>query len=266
MISVACILTYRQGKGNARRDNLLAVLRWLASWPDLTVVIVEQDAAPRLDANLPHPNCHHRFVYNAGPFNKSWGMNIGFSMVNMPWLLFNDADIILGNALPKMLEATRSGHHAIKPFIRLLDLDAEESARVRVGDFDWTPSRAENAVPDRERGGEFPPFAGGSILLSRQTFVAMGGWDERFVGWGGEDDAMSYLLERARVPAIELDVRPAVHLQHDRTKSETMEQPNYHNNLRVLESYRQLSDAECERSAEVRKSLIGYADKYRPRS
>lgn len=266
MNSVACILTYRQGEGNARRDNLLAVLRWLATWPKLLVVIVEQDIAPRLSSDLPHPNCYHRFVYNPGPFNKSWGMNIGFRMVSAAWLLFSDADIILGNVLPRMLEATGSGHQAIKPFVRLLDLDVEESARVRAGDFDWLPNRTESGVPDRELRGQFPPFAGGSILLSRQIFITMGGWDERFVGWGGEDDAMSYLLERGRVAAMELDERPAVHLQHERITTGTVNHPNYQHNLQVLESYRRLSDAEWKRSAEVRKTLIGYADKYRPSS
>jgi len=264
--SAACVITFRQSDDLARRDNLLAVLGWLARWPELPVVVVEQDQTPCLPADLPHPNLQYRFVHNPGVFNKSWGLNVGARLSNASWLLFHDADLILGHALDDTLAARADGYHAISPFSHMLDLDPDESARVRGGAFDWLPARADQNTSDRRARGEFMPLAGASVLLSRSAYLAVGGWDERFLGWGGEDDAMSDLLRRAEVPAVELDTRPALHLHHRRRPSSSLNQPDYRNNIDLLESQRQLNDAELARSAAVRRTLIGHTRKYGPLS
>lgn len=262
-LSAACIITFRQSDDQARRDNLLAVLDWLSRWPELPVVLVEQDEIPRLPDDLPFPNLHYRFVRNPGPFNKSWGLNVGARLTTASWLLFHDADIVFGDALDDALAARDQGHHAISPFKRMLDLNPDTSAHVRAGAFDWLPT--DQNIPDRAAQGEFLPLAGASILLSRSAYLAVGGWDERFLGWGGEDDAMSDLLRRARVPALTLNTRPALHLFHRRHSPSTPGQPNYRNNVALLEHQQQLSDAELTRSAAVRRTLIGNAEKYGPR-
>lgn len=259
---VACIITFRQSDDPARHDNLLAVLGWLAHWPEMPVVLIEQDEKPNLRTQLHHPNLHYRFVCNPGPFNKSWGLNVGARLTIAPWLLFHDADIILGHALDDALVARDEGYHAISPFSRMHDLNPDESIHVRNGEFDWLPERADLNRSDREGQGEFMPLAGASVLLSRSAYLAVGGWDERFVGWGGEDDAMSDLLRRAQVPAKEVNTRPALHLHHQRTASTTINQPAYRNNLALLKHQRQLNDAELARSAAVRRALIGHPEKY----
>jgi hypothetical protein len=264
MHKVSYILTWRQAQGSERRDNLLAVLAWLAQYPMFEPILVEQDDAPRLEGPLPHPNCAHVFAYNPGPFNKSWGLNVGFRHSRSPWLAFADADLILGDALPAALEYMGQGYQTVKPYRRLLDLDAAESQRVRAGEFDWVPRREAGAAPSREGVGEFIVFAGGVFLITRAAFASVGGWDERFRGWGGEDDAMSYKLERARVPGIELTQRPALHLHHARAPEQTTGQPHYAPNRALLEDYLQLDDAQLLRFAEVQMQLIGHREKYRP--
>ena len=259
---VACIITFRQGDDPARYDNLQAVLNWLAHRPEMSVVLVEQDDKASLQMSLQHPNLHYQFVQNSGPFNKSWGLNVGARLTSAPWLLFHDADIILGHALADALATRNQGYHAISPFSRMLDLGPDESIRVRNGEFDWLPERADLNRSDREGRGEFMPLAGASVLLSRSAYLAVGGWDERFVGWGGEDDALSDLLRRAQVPAKEINTRPALHIHHQRTAASTANQPAYRNNLALLEHQRQLNDAELTRSAAVRRALMGNPEKY----
>ena len=263
--TAACVITFREGDDAARKHNLIAVLQWLSQWPDLPVVLVEQDAKPSLDDNLPHPNVHYQFVYNPGPFNKSWGLNVGARRTHAAWLLFHDGDIILGAALNDALAARQAGYHAISPFSRMVDLDPAESEKVRAGAFDWLPDRPDPNVSDRQVKGEFMPLAGASLLISRSAYAAVGGWDERFVGWGCEDDALSDLLRRAQVPTIELNSRAAAHLYHKRGPARTVDQPNYASNLQVLHSYSTLSDAELARSAAVRRALNGRAEKYQAR-
>jgi hypothetical protein len=77
---------------------------------------------------------------------------------------------------------------------------------------------------------------------------------------------MSYLLERARVPGTQLDLRPAVHLHHPRSPSNTSGQPHYRANLALLSEYQKLSDEQLDRFAEIRRQLNGHRDKYRPAS
>ncbi|MGH8041980.1 MAG: galactosyltransferase-related protein [Rudaea sp.] len=264
MHKISYILTWRDGEGSQRRDNLLAVLAWLARYPQFEPILVEQDVAPRLSGVLPHPGCTHLFAYNPGAFNKSWGLNVGFRHSQQAWLAFADADIVLGDALLETAEHLGRGYQTIKPYRRLLDLDEAESTHVRAGEFDWLPQRTDAATPNREGVGETICFAGGVFLIARAAFVRIGGWDERFRGWGGEDDAMSYRLERSRVPAIELDQRPALHLAHPRPRATTFEQPHYAANRALLEGYRQLDDAQLERLTEIQLQIIGHREKYRP--
>jgi len=266
MPPASVIMTYRGAGDPLRQANLAAVLAWWARYPELELILVEQDDAPRLAGPLPHPTVRTLFAYNPAAFNKSWGLNLGARHAQSAWLLFTDADLIVGEALRAALTQTASGVQAVKPYRRLVDLTPAQSERVRGGDWDFVPDPVPGSAPDREGLGERLAFAGGMILLARGAFLALGGWDERFRGWGGEDDALSYRLERARLPAIELDLRPAVHLHHARPAASPQAQPHYAGNLDLLRRYREYSDAELARMAEVQRQWLGEPDKYRPRA
>jgi len=258
------LITYRESADPARRANLDAVLGWLSQHKAFEVIVVEQDAAPRLEGPLPHPRARVVFAYNPGHINKSWGLNLAFRCSRSPVLAFGDADVLVGRALEDCLTYLSGTYQAIKPYRRLVELTPEESRRVRGGDYDFAPARTADAQSQRETQGERLCYAGGLFLVQRHVYAAMGGWDERFRGWGGEDDALSYRLERARVPALELDTRPAVHLHHERKVDDTFGQPHYAANRDLLHRYRRYSDAELKRQAEVQMQFNGARDKYRP--
>jgi hypothetical protein len=268
MAEATYIMTYRDGDGPARRDNLLAVLRWLSRYPMFDVVVVEQDSVPRLTGPLPHPRCTHVFAYNPGPFNKNWGYNVGFRHANHAILAFGDADVIVGDAIAESIAYLKTGYSTVKPYKRLFDLTEDESRRVIEADLDYVPERSAS-LPGREGIGEFLVFAGGVFLITRAAFVHVGGWDERFRGWGGEDDAMSYKLERARVSGVELDSRGAIHLHHERVNTSsadasTKAQPHYAANIALLADYRRLESEEMQRFAEIQMQVIGRREKYQP--
>jgi hypothetical protein len=257
------ILTYRGGDTPHRRRNLDAVLGWLARDTDFDVLVIEQDDAPRLDGPLAHPKAQVVFAHNPGPFNKSWGYNLGARLAPGAVLVFGDADVIVGPAVVDAARYVLGGHRTAKPYRRLVDLDDVESARVAAGDYDFVPGRPGSG---REAQGEHLVFAGGVFAIARDAFHAIGQWDERFLGWGGEDDALTYCIERARLSGIELDTRPAVHLAHPRPPGSTFGQPHYAANRALLDGYREHGDAALRRYAEVQLQLAGYRDKYRPRN
>lgn len=259
------LLTWRSNNDPSRLSNLHTVLAWLAaSAPDAEVILVEQDDIPRLTAPLPHPRCHVVFAYNPGPFNKSWGNNVAARLASTPILAFGDADVILpADQLRQAVDLCISSYAAINPYRRWIDLTPEESQMLHQGNFAWQPERSADSE-NRQAIGENLVFCSGLFLIRRDAFIHIGGWDERFRGWGGEDDAMTYKLERARLPASELDGQPILHLYHPRPRQNTFEQPHYVANTALLAEYRQLSDSQLSRLAEILVQTFGNSQKYRP--
>jgi hypothetical protein len=258
------IVTWRESADADRRANLLTVLTWLTRVPELEVIVVEQDAIPRINETLPDAGCKWIFAYNTGPFNKGWGFNIGARHASTRILAFGDADLIVDGVLPQCIAYCAQGYQTVKPYCKIIDLTPEETAVVRSGDYSFQPPRPEALPPNREGQGEFVVFGGGLFFMRTDAFRHVGGWDERFVGWGGEDDAMTYKVERARLSAVELDERCAIHLWHRRAADATSGQPAYATNLALLADYRNYTDAQLRRLADVQLQVGGWREKYRP--
>lgn len=263
-VDATIILTYRESGSPDRRANLLASLAWLARMPAFDVVVVEQDAFPRLTGGLPHPGCKVLFAYNPGPFNKAWGYNVGARAAASPVLIFADADVIVDGVLAGAVVLCRQNFQVVKPYRRLVDLTPAETALVREGSHDLVPARRADALPNREGSAEVIVLCGGLFLIRVDAFAQLGGWDERFRGWGGEDDALTYRIQRARLSTVELDERPALHLWHPRPVAATSGQPHYRSNCELLARYRRYSDGDLLRLAEVQRQAMGYREKYRP--
>ena len=278
MQGLSYLITYRESSSDDRRENLRAVLSWLAQWPDIQVVVVEQDTVPRLDPLL-HGCGVARFAYNPGPFNKAWGLNLAFGFAQESVLAIGDADVIAPYTFAAAAEHCRN-MAAAKPYRTIVDLTPEETARVRAGEWGLLPARPAHALPDREghgveqragpKGSTNPlrsrshvVFAGGLFLIQREWFLRVGGFDERFLGWGFEDVAMTYKLKRAGVRAAQVVGAPALHLWHPYLAETTFAHPHYADNRRLRDAYKAYSDAEFTRLCEVQRRTMGDLHKYR---
>jgi len=261
--ALSYLITYRESGSSERRENLFAVLRWLAQWPEIDLVVIEQDSVPRLERDPSQPNCSMGLAYNPGPFNKAWGLNVAARMARGPLLALADADLIVPRALPGAVERCSPGH-AVKPYRSIVDLTVVESKRVRAGEWGFAPRRAAGAPLNREAQGEHVVFAGGLFVIHRDDYLQLGGFDERFVGWGGEDDAMTVKLRRAGVALSEIGDEPALHLWHPRPRESTLGQPRYDANRALLADYATYSDAQFTRLCEVQRQTMGNRHKYRP--
>lgn len=98
-------------------------------------------------------------------FNPARARNLGARAANAPWLAFFDADIL------------------------------------------WSPELSASVRPLLQpghfyRAGPTTLQSWGSIICQRQDFESIGGYDEAFIGWGGEDDDLiGRLLMLGRRPA-----------------------------------------------------------------
>ena len=109
------IITYRATNDPARRANLETVLAWLKPQPLAEVIVVEQDEAPTLGDFKSFPGLRSLFAYNPGPFNKSWGFNIGVRASTGSLLAFGDADVLC-RTLPAAVSAARSDSLVVRAF------------------------------------------------------------------------------------------------------------------------------------------------------
>ena len=94
-------------------------------------------------------------------------------------------------------------------------------------------------------------LGGGSIAISRQTFFEIGGFDEAFLGWGGEDNEFWDRAQSRRVwPYAYL---PFVHLWHELQSGKKSDQKP------TLDLYKLKSQIPVwERIADLRLKLSGF--------
>ena len=62
--------------------------------------------------------------------------------------------------------------------------------------------------------------------MRRNLYNALGGFDERYLGWGAEDDAITVKLQRMTTELAVLEGRAAVHLWHERGDLATFGNPH----------------------------------------
>jgi len=259
-IDASYLITFRDADG-ARLPLLRLVTAWLANMPWMEVIVVEQDAEPRIDPAALGSHVDSVFVRNAGPFNKSWGLNVAARRAAHDLLVTGDADMIMApDALNRALLVCRDHFDAVNPYANLVDLTEAETRAVvdgELGVFDIGRER----LADRQPEGEHICFCGGICVFRREVYFALGGMDERFVGWGGEDDAMSANLERyTRRIAAQKDTL-AYHLWHPRP-AERYRHDNYRRNLEMANHYR-LCDAESlERRRAGQRANMGDPGRY----
>lgn len=263
MQATSFIIPYRAANCPERRLNLQAVLEWLRPRELAEIIVVEQDTAPTLGDLPPMPGLRVVFTYGAGPFNKSWAMNVGARLSKGSLLVFGDADVVCPG-LPKAAAAARQGVPVVRPFHEVIDLDEAGSALVRADVARLSEPGFGAAGATRGDSGETPPLCGGMVVFQRGIFSLVGGWDERFQGWGGEDDAMEHKLSRAGIrPGVVGDL-PGFHLYHPRHATPPTQNPNYRNNLALLAQLRAMPDDALRRMCEVSQQIIGNPDMYRP--
>jgi hypothetical protein len=184
-----------QGRGESglnRLRNLIACLQSLRdqSYPrnGYRVVVVESDAVQR-HRNVIEPYCdEYLFARNPGLFNKSWIINVGVVRASgnpeitciLDADVLTDRDFVARNA-ERFLHPGRGGHF---PHRNMLCMDRPATS--------WAIRQRLLAGAAEPPLGEIRGFLlrkspGCCIWVRTEAFLRVGGFDERYEGWGGED-------------------------------------------------------------------------------
>ncbi|MFD4024087.1 galactosyltransferase-related protein [Streptomyces sp. NPDC058576] len=215
---VHVVIPFRDRSGGLRTRNLLACLRALADQeggPDHRVTVVETDSEPRTRRALEGIVDRYVFARKDGLFNKSWAVNVGVveATGDAAYVCVLDADILVDrHFVARNTARLRDGEHgAHLPFRWSLSLDGPSTLHA----IGLRNDRGAANVPDSVLRGLLlrePP--GGCVWLRTDVFHTVGGFDERYEGWGGEDDDVVARL--AAAAPLERYEDALLHLDHPR--------------------------------------------------
>lgn len=197
-------------RGMNRLPHLLKTLESIAGQRGVKFecVVVEQSLRPEIGDRLPD---WVRLVRTTPPdekmpYARSWAFNVGSRAARGRLLLLHDNDMLI----PARYAAEALGLYEegwavanLKRFV--FYLSQEESRRWVPGVGGASRARLDAVVQNLEGGG--------SLAIGREAFFEIGGFDEGFVGWGGEDNEF---WERASqcCRAWSWGYLPIVHLWH----------------------------------------------------
>lgn len=186
------------------RDTVRETGRSLLAVPDLHLLLCDggstTDAGRAAIADLlDDPRSPDRISYVCIPqsgFNKSQLLNAGLERARSPWILLSDADILWQpSAVANLLAGAQSGAICTVAQVRERDPTARVLGRSRrTYRLDWRGDAVsvrlvadppESAPETPQRTPQRPGC--GLLCASKTVLQAIGGFKERFCGWGWED-------------------------------------------------------------------------------
>ncbi|CAG0928416.1 hypothetical protein RHDC3_00737 [Rhodocyclaceae bacterium] len=234
-------------RGMARLPHLLAALESIAGQQGISFecIVVEQETESQLAGRLPSWVRHIHTPPPAAdmPYCRSWAFNVGVKQARGSMLALHDNDILVPADYASLhLAKVREGYEVVnlKRFIFFMN-EAETNAIFESG-AEMTGATPVSIMQNAEGGG--------SIAITRDAFDCIGGMDESFIGWGGEDNEF---WERAQTCKVwPYGCLPIVHLWH-------ASQPGkYQGENPMLRHYRELSAVPVgERIGRLRNGIHG---------
>jgi hypothetical protein len=170
-------------RGREREPLLRTVLASIAAQRDvrLEAIVVEQSARAELQGTLPPWVTYiHTPTPADAPYNRAWAFNVAARMARAPVLVLHDNDFVVPRDYARCV----------------LDEEARGADVVNLKRFNFYLSQQDTRrVVERTQVWPFAPVSltqnltgGGSLAIRADTYARLGGMDEGFVGWGGEDN------------------------------------------------------------------------------
>jgi hypothetical protein len=196
-------------------------------------LVVEQSPAPEIADDLPR---WCRYLHTPTPpgetrYSRSWAFNIGARHARGRFLIFHDNDVCVPERYAaEVARVLSSGFVAARLHRFVFYLSEEHTREVVAGSSDLAARAPVSVVQNCQ---------GHSLAVERETYFDIGGHDESFLGWGGEDNE---IFERCAARALhEGSYLPFVHLHHPPQAEKTGDR-----------AYREYLDARLATPAETR--------------
>lgn len=245
--SFTYIIAYKHSAD--RLQNLRRVLDWINGFANVEVIIVEQDRHSKINhLNL---KAKHIFTRCDLPFNKSHAFNVGIKNSTSNLIVFGDSDLIMDpNQFIAALTAMNQ-YEMVNPYHTVIDLTQQESTlpfeqMIQIN----RPGRGETDI-------QKVPLCGGICLFRKESIMRIAGWNEDFIGWGGEDDFQSIKVKQL-LNYTELQAK-CYHLYHERVQPDMKW---YQRNLQILNKTANMDKSQLQRVILNQLPKIGMKNRY----
>lgn len=215
---VSVIVAYRESSPE-RLENLLATINFLKkTYDDFELIILEGDKRPLFKFHENYSeNTRYFFFEDQGPFNKSRLLNQGAKFSRSEVICFHDADMIgwphlMRHAVDVLLDSDTSDVRT--PHWSILNVSGHLKRRFcQTLDFSCLKT-IDPDNPPRDVNVLYKNQSSGITFWKKDRFFAVGGYNESFVAWGGEDEEL--LIRATRLGLRWHSVPPPTfHLHHD---------------------------------------------------
>lgn len=177
------------------------------------------------------------------PFNKCWCLNLGVSVTREDTLLLLDADIIVTDSTLERAMLQLRGH----TFITIQDgvetdpashpqvLKASRCLLEKVITTEWLFTRGSKASIEF-RQTLCGRSVAGLILVRKEHYLAVGGYNSQLEGWGFEDYDLQIRLQ-AQAGLQRVNVGTASHITHTVPDERAQHLNNLRNSARSFDNY-----------------------------
>ena len=210
--NLGIVIPYRTDHGHRERLLQYNISRLRSLVPDAEIVI--QDSKYTI-------------------FNRAEARNVGVSRLKkVEYLLLLDADTLFNSdQIERGVEAIENGAPWVIAYDTYCSLTESASAEI-------LRHRPDLYLGEPEPGKtmfKLKSFAG-VLLMRKEVFHDVGGYDERFKGWGYEDNAFKDKMDTLHGPFQRVRGN-AYHLWHPRSEEENFGQPNIKANEMLYNRY-----------------------------
>jgi predicted glycosyltransferase involved in capsule biosynthesis len=232
-----------------RLQNLKRVLDWINGFARVEILLVEQDTHSKI-SHL-DIKAKHIFTRSDMPYNRSWAFNVALKHANSNIIVFGDSDLVMEpNQFIAGLQAIQN-YEMVSPYHSVVDLTAQESNLPLEQIININrPGRGET---DNQKIN----ISGGIAMFRREAIQKIAGWNEDFIGWGGEDDFQTMKVKNF-LTWTELQAR-CFHLYHERGMPD---QKWYKRNLELLSKTSQMDKSQLQKVILNQLPKIGMKNKY----
>lgn len=145
-------------------------------------VVVEQDDSPKLTGKLPS---WVKYVFSESPkqaaYARSKAFNVGAANASGALLVLHDNDLLVPeDYAAEALLRQAEGYEVINLKRFIFYASERDTERVIASRLALTELSPESVMQNA--------LGGGSIAITAKAYFEIGGMDEAFIGWGGEDN------------------------------------------------------------------------------
>ena len=164
-------------RGSDRENVINVVINNVRAqkFPNIEIIVVEQDNSQNISLQQP---VIWKLVQGGINFNKAKAFNTGVCLVKNKKLILHDADMLVFDRYTSLMDSLLDSHTGAHVGNKVIYFSQQSTSKI-CKSFHVDPSLEAERVVDY--------FEGGSIGCTVDAYKEIGGFCERYEGWGCED-------------------------------------------------------------------------------